>query len=504
MVRPLLLVLATALLSACAVGPDYVRPALQTPDRFAQAQAGAADAQAPANPVSQTSGEFWQRFDDPLLSRLIDDALAANHDLRIGLARWDQARALLRQSRSDLLPTVTADATGSTSRSSADQLPGVARDDRDRDSYEAGVSAFWELDFFGRVRRQVQAQRASADAAEADLRSLQVAITAELASSYFRLRGLQARLQVAVDNAENQRETLRLVDARYEAGQGTEFDTSRARAQLASTQARIPALKAAIAIDMHRIAVLTGRTPESLIDALAVPVGLPALPGTVVAGTPGDLLRRRPDIAAAEARLAEATAHIGVATADLFPRFTLSGLIGTQAIDTSALLERDSETRLLALGIDWSFLDIGRVRSRIAAAEAGAEENLARYEQTVLLALEETEGALARHRHAHQELAHLRDAAQASARATELARIQFDGGLVELLQVLDAERFRLDAQDRLAQSRAETAIALVAIYRALAGGWPSRLPNGTATSGAADALASERATPTASTAGPIR
>lgn len=486
MVRRFLLLSVTALLSACAVGPEYVRPTPHAPDRFAQASSEAAPAQA--GPHSQVNEDFWQRFDDPLLSRLIDEALAANHDLRIGLARWDQARALLRQSRYDQFPTVTADATAATSRASADQLPGASRDDRDSDRYEASIGAFWELDFFGRVRRQVQAQRAGADAAEADLRSLQVAIVAELATSYFRLRGLQTRLQVANDNAENQRETLRLVDVRYEAGQGTEFDTSRARAQLASTQARIPALEAAIATDMHRIAVLTGRTPDSLIAVLDTPVPLPDLPDSVEAGTPGDLLRRRPDIVAAESRLAAASARIGVATADLFPRFTLSGLIGSQAIDTDALFERDSETRLLALGIDWSFLDIGRVRARIAAAEAGAAEHLARYEQTVLLALEEAESALARHRHAHRELAHLHEAAQASARATELARIQFDGGLVEFLQVLDAERFQLDAQDRLAQSRADTAVALVAIYRALAGGWPDRLPDDP--SDLADALAS--------------
>jgi multidrug efflux system outer membrane protein len=462
--------LASALLSACAIGPDYVRPPIDAPERFAHAPATGVES------PGATDADFWQRFDDPVLSRLVDDALVANHDLRIGLARWDQARALLRQSRLDQLPTVTAAGTAASGRSSADQLPGIDREARDADRFDAGIDAFWELDFFGRVRRQVQAQSAQSAAAGEDLRTMQLAIVSELATSYLRLRGLQERLRVANGNGDNQLESLRVVDARLDAGQGTEFDTSRARAQLASTLARIPALESAIAIDMHRIAVLTGRAPDALLDELGDVRAVPEPADAIDPGTPADLLRRRPDIAAAEHRLAGATARIGIATADLFPRITLGGAFGTQALDADNLFERDSETRLLSLGIDWSFLDVGRVRARIAAAQAGADEQLASYQQTVLRALEETENALVVHRNRHRETAHLADAAAAGARATELARLQFDGGLVEFLQVLDAERIQLDAEDRLAQSRADTAIALVALYRAMAGGWPDRLP----------------------------
>lgn len=470
MVRFALTTLASALLSACAVGPDYVRPTMDTPGQFAHAAA------TDIASAGVSEADFWQRFDDPLLSRLVDEALAANHDLRIGLARWDQARALLRQSRMDQLPTVTAGGVAASDRASASQLPGSDRDARDADRFDAGIDAFWELDFFGRVRRQVQAQSAQSDAAGEDLRTMQVAIVSELATSYLRLRGLQERLRVANGNGDNQLESLRVVDARLDAGQGTEFDTSRARAQLASTLARIPALESAIAIDMHRIAVLTGRSPDALLDELGDVRKVPLLADAIDPGTPAELLRRRPDIAAAEYRLAGATARIGVATADLFPRITLGGAFGTQALDADDLFERDSETRLLSLGIDWSFLDVGRVRARIAAAQAGADEQLASYQQTVLRAFEDTENALIVHRNRHRETAHLAEAAAAGARATELARIQFDGGLVEFLQVLDAERIQLDAEDRLAQSQADTAIALVAVYRALAGGWPDRVP----------------------------
>jgi NodT family efflux transporter outer membrane factor (OMF) lipoprotein len=305
---------------------------------------------------------------------------------------------------------------------------------------------------------------------------MQVAIVGEVARSYVDLRGLQERLRVARENAENQQETLRLVDARFDAGRGTEFDTSRASAQLEATRSRVPALEAQVAVTMHRLAVLTGRTPDALIAELEQQQPLPPLPARIDAATPGDLLRQRPDVAAAEQRLHSATARIGVATADLFPRFTLGGLIGSQAIDSSALFERSSETRLVALGIDWSFLDIGRVRARIKAADAEAEGELARYEQTVLLALEDTENALVRHARARVEDRHLEQAALDSEKAAQLARVRFEAGAADLFEVLDAERTQLQAQDAFADGRTRSVNSAVTLYKALAGGWPERMP----------------------------
>ena len=468
---PALSLLSLAL-AACAVGPDYVKPTLAEPAHFAQA--GTTGIAASQNARVDTA--FWHNFNDPQLSGLIDDALDANHDLRIALAHFDRANALLRGAKFDYLPTITAQGEAADTRASADQLPGVARGQRDGESYSAAASASWELDVFGRVRRNVEASRAEAAASAGDLAALQVSIVGDVARAYLELRGLQERLRVARENADNQQETLRLVEARYNAGRGTEFDTSRARAQLESTQANVPALEAQVAVTMHRLAVLTGRTPEALIAQLQAPVPLPALPASVDAGTPGDLLRRRPDVAAAEQRLHAATARIGVATADLFPRFTLGGLIGSQAIDSSALFERDSETRLVALGIDWSFLDIGRVRARIAAADADAEGELARYQQTVLRALEDAENALVRHDRARVEDAHRERAALDSAEAARLARVRYEGGAADLFEVLDAERTRLQAQDAFADARTRSATSVVALYKALAGGWPERIP----------------------------
>jgi multidrug efflux system outer membrane protein len=438
---------------------------MPVPDRYVRADATMTNAPSDA--------EFWQAFGDTRLSRLIDEALVANHDLRIALARLDGARALARESRFNLAPIVTASASASDTRaSSAQRVPGAPRD---VESYDAGVDASWEVDLFGRVRRGVQARSGEADAAAADLAAVQVAVAAELATAYFEREGLRRQLVAVRANAQNQRGTLDLVQARNDAGRGTELDTAQASAQLASTLARIPPLESAIAIAAHRIEVLTGRQPGALatqLDDMAASV----LPDEIAVGTPGELLRRRPDIAAAERRLAAATARIGVATADLFPRFTLGALLGVEATTGSALFDDGNDTRRVMLGIDWSFLDVGRVRARIAAADADAAASLATYERTVVLALEETENALVRHERAREELAHWQDAADASAHATTLARLRYDGGLVDFLQVLDAERSQLDAEDRLAQSRTRTVTSLVAIYKALAGGWPARVP----------------------------
>lgn len=473
--RPAIAMLvAVLLLAGCSVGPDYERPGTLVPERFTRAGTGAGE---PAVPLA-TAGDpaFWRRFGDPRLSALVEEALGANHDLRAAVARYDEANALLRGAGFDRYPAVTAGAQASAGRASESESAGVPGGSRDIEAWRAGVDASWELDAFGRVRRAIEARRAEAAASAADVAAVQVAIAGEVARTYFGLRGMQERLRVARDNADNQRDTLALVDARWQAGRGTDFDMARARAQLETTLARIPALEAEVGFAMHRLAVLVGRTPDALAAGLQEPAPLPTLPERIDPGTPGELLRRRPDVAAAERRLHAATAQIGVATADLFPRFTLAGLLGSAAGDAGSLFESGSDTRLIALGIDWSFLDSGRVRARIAAADARAQAQLADYEQAVLLALEDTENALLRFARARSEDEHLERAAIESAEAARLARVRFDAGAAGLLEVLDAERTRLQAQDAFADSRARSAVGAVGVYEALAGGWPQALP----------------------------
>lgn len=450
------------LLAGCAVGPDYREPDVPLPAAFSEAAAPL---------YAKEAGDiapFWDQFGDDTLSRLMDDALATNHDLRIALSRLNEARALRGAARLDLGPAITAQAGYVDQRLSRSQA-GLSR--RDLKGYDASFDAYWELDLFGRLRRALEASTAELQATEAGLLDTQVSVAAELSRSYFDLRGYQQRLAVARRNVENQGETLVLTEARLEAGTGTELDTSRATAQLAVTRASIAPLEAAVARAIHRIGVLTGREPGALRDELALPVELPAVPEMVAVGDPARLLRQRPDIRISERQLAASTARIGVAVADLFPRVTFIGSVGYAAADLNALGNAGSGTHLIAPGISWAALDLGQVRARIAAARAQDEGALAGYEQTVLRALQETEDALVTHARSRDRLRELAGAATASQTAARLARLRFENGAVDFLQVLDAERSLLEVEDNLAQSRAETATSLIAVYKALGAAW---------------------------------
>jgi outer membrane protein, multidrug efflux system len=457
------LVLA-GMLTACAVGPDYQRPIAPPVEHFARVEVTSAPA---------VDTEFWQSFHDARLTALIEQALTANNDLRAALSRYDSEAALLRKAKFDYYPTVTMSGEVGHQKLSVDQAYGFPRSD---DVYDVSANASWELDVFGRVRREVEARRADAAARAEDLKALQISIVGQVASAYMDLRGTQERLRVARENVDNQRETLRIVNARLGTGRSSDFDVDRARAQFELTTSRVFALEAQVAVDEHRLAVLTGQPPEALIAELDEPGPLPTLPAAIDPETPGALLRRRPDVAAAEQRLHAATARIGVATADLFPRLSFAGMLGTFAFNSGNLFESRSDTNLAALGIDWSFLDIGRVRARIAASNADAAGLLSQYQQTVLLALEDTENALVRYARIRSEDEHLQQAATDSANAAQLAREQLRAGAIGLYEVLDAERVQLDAQDAFAEGRTRSAVAAVALFKSLAGGWPQRMP----------------------------
>lgn len=350
-------------------------------------------------------------------------------------------------------------------------MPSQGNIDRDRQLFEAGFDATWELDFFGRVRRSIQAATAEVGAAEAVRRDMIVSLIAEVARNYIELRGTQGRLTVARENAENQRETLDLTLILFEGGRATELDTSRARAQLNSTHASIPPLETTIQQAIHRLGVLTGRLPETLLPALSSPTKLPTLPQLVSIGKPGELLRRRPDIRVAERNLAASTARLGVATADLFPRVTFVGSVALEAATVSGLGASGSGSYAFGPQIFWAAFDLGRVRARIDAADADTEASLAEYERTVLEALQETENALVDFGRQRARRDFLQTAAKASAKAAKIARLRYQSGVEDFLTVLDAERTLLEAEDRLAESEIRSAAALIAVYKALEGGW---------------------------------
>lgn len=460
-----------AVLAGCAVGPNYRQPDLPLPQQFVSAET------TRYSDESQDLARFWTVFGDATLTRLVNESLYANHDLRIALARLNEARALRGAARADLLPTINAGGGYTDQRSTRAQSQATGTP-RDIEGYDAGFDAFWELDFFGRNRRALQASNADLQAAQASLEDAQVSVAAELSRSYFELRGNQQRLAVARRNVDNQSQTLELTRARLEAGTGTELDTSRALAQLAATRASIAPLEAAVARAIHRIGVLTGREPGALRDELALPADLPAVPEMTAVADPAQLLRRRPDIRVSERQLAAATARIGVAVADLFPRVTFTGSVGYAATTFDGLGEAGSGTHLIAPGISWAIFDLGHVRARIAASRARSEGALASYEQTVLRALQETEDALVTHARTRDQLVQLAQAAEASQTAAELARLRFENGAVDFLQVLDAERSLLQAEDSLAQSRTDTATSLIAVYKALGGGWAAPATGG--------------------------
>jgi multidrug efflux system outer membrane protein len=471
--RGLALLLASLSLAACAVGPDYQRPSLPVADRYARSagevQQRLTDAQS--NDVVDADLVFWNGFGDPMLSQLVQRALSANQDLKSAVSRYDAARALLANVKLDRYPTVTASGEVGHQLLSKDEAFGAPLKERDTPISSVAANATWELDVFGRVRREVEAQKAEVRASAADLRAVRLTIVADVAQTYVQLRGNQTRLEIAKGNAETQRQTYSLVSARVAAGRGSDFDTARARAQLESTISRISAYEALIGMAEHRLAVLEGQSPEALITQLDVVAPAPKLSVAIAVGTPGDLLRRRPDVAAAEDRLHEATARIGVATADLFPRFTFEGLIGSMPY-SYGFIRAGSETNSYALGIDWSFLDIGRVRARIAESSAAAAGQLASYQQAVLTAAEDAENALLQASRVGEEAAQLDQAAGDSALAAQLAEARLSAGAIDLYEVLDAERTKLTAQDAATEAAIRRDTATIALYKALAGGWP--------------------------------
>ena len=463
--RTLLVVAVASVLAACAVGPDFHPPQVATPAEFIKVDSQQFTA-------SNTETDFWKGFNDPQLDELIESALAANHDIRIAQSRLAEARALRGETRLDLAPTITASGGHTESRASVRQqpLPGI---DRDQDYYDASFDASWELDLFGRVRRGIEAQSAEVNASIAGVENAQVSVTAEVARSYFELRGAQHQLDVARRNTTNQRNSLELTNARLEAGRGTELDTSRAQAQLSATLSTIPDFEAAVTRSILRIGVLTGNSPEALLDKLSETKPLPALPATQPIGTPEALLRRRPDIRIAENQLAAATARVGVAVGDLFPRISLVGSWGFDATNSGDLGNGDSEAYSFGPSIRWAAFDLGRVRQRIKQREAATDGALARYEQTVLRALEETDASMTDYVKSLAKQEHLRQSASASANAAMLARARFDNGAADFLTVLDAERTMLEAEDRLARTETQTATSLLAMYKALGGGFRS-------------------------------
>ena len=466
--------LLSAALAGCASAPGYRPPEVSVPAAFRETRDTIV--QVPDTQTAVTATASWPDVGDTTLARLMKELVRANLDVRAAEARVRGARSARTEAAFDLAPTVTFGGGYTRQRLSAAAFPIGAVTFPDQDIWDGGFDASWELDLFGRVRRNVQAQGAFLAATREDLRNAQVSLTAELARAYFELRGAQEQLAVAQQNAENQRRTLLVTQQRLDAGRGTAFDTERAQAQLSFTLASIPPLESRVRQAQYQIGVLVGRPPAAVAAELDAVAPLPALPATLLVTSPDSVVRQRPDVAAAERQLAVERALVGSAKADYLPRISLGGSAGYSASSFDALGDRGTFRYAVGPIISWPALNLGRVKARVDVSRAREAEAQAQYNQTVLRALEEVESSLVRYRTTRARVERIQDAASASERAAELARLRFSSGVADFLQVLDAERTQLEAQDQLAQGRTEAATAYAALYKALGGNWPNETP----------------------------
>jgi NodT family efflux transporter outer membrane factor (OMF) lipoprotein len=465
------LFVVAAFTGGCATGPDYHSPtAITAPAHWSEGLAGGEQA-TPAG-----LGSWWKTFNDPELDLLISRAMHSNLDLRIAQSRVLEARAQYGIAASALVPSV--DAAGSDSREQASHhqpvlgsVPLPPTTSFDNQVYQAGVDASWEIDVFGGQRREVEAARAEVGASEFGERATMMVLLGDVARNYVDVRGYQRRLAIAADNIQAQRQGLAITRDRFAHGLATDLDVEESSTLLAETQAEVPALEADLQASIHRLGVLLGREPGALLAELSAQAPIPASPEVVPVGLPSDLLLRRPDVRQAERQLAAATANIGVAQADLFPKFYLTGAAGYQSVSAGDWFSSGSSFWSIGPSVQWKIFDAGRVRANIRVQDARQEEALAAYERTVLTAFEEVENGLVSY--ATEQVRHrsLQEAVAASQKSLALANRLYANGLTDFLRVLDAERSLYDAEDRLAQSEKAISGNLVSLYESLGGGW---------------------------------
>src|SRR5438128_2736662 len=466
------ILLAFVALYGCATAPGYRSSSVRPPEAFREDPHPLSPAPVGRGGTKDeppVSSDYWDQLSDTTLSRLVGEVLRGNLDVRSARARVSAARSDRVRSVLDLTPSATLAVGYSRQRLSSASFPGSFGAFPDQNVWDAGVNASWDLDLFGGIRHTVQARGALADVAQEDLRDVQVSLTAEVARAYFELRGAQEQLLVAQRNAENQRRTFDLTKQRLDGGRGSAFDTEPAQAQLSSPLASIPAREAQVAAAQYRIGTLVGRSPTEVARELEQAGQLPRLPEVTSIGTPEAVVRYRPDVASAERFAAAQGALVGAAKASYLPRLTIGGSAGYAAPEFNAVGNQGTLRYVVGPVITWPGLNLGRVKAEVDAAQAREDAARAQYGRAVLAATEDIETSLARYRAARLQVERLQEASAASERAAELARLRFREGVTDFLQVLDAERTELDAQDRLAEGRIDAATAYAALYKAIGG-----------------------------------
>lgn len=459
------LALAT-FLSGCVVGPDYSRPSLSAPDAFVGAPSA----------ITQSRPDWWNAFGDALLADLVARAQAQNLDIEQALARVAQARAGLRLADAALLPSGSIGGQATAAHLSTESPTGrivsqVAGGSRDLETYEANASAAWEIDLFGGLRRGKEAALADYQASVAGAAAARLGIAAQVADTYVTIRGLQERLRIANGQVDTQTRLVRTVALQFSKGTAAELQLRQAEGALAQVQASVPILEDALSAAMNSMDVLLGQQPGTCRPELAGQVAIPSVPSLGAIGSPADLLRRRPDLIAAERRLAASNARIGVAISEYFPKISLGGLIGSATTTAGSLFGAGANQAQGFAGLRWRIFDFGRVDAEIKTAKGRNAEALASYKLSVLRASEDVENSLSSLSRREQQQAALADGERSLTRARDASFAAYKGGVVSLIEVLDADSRLLGTRDARAQAQVEAARAAVSTYRALGGGW---------------------------------
>ena len=453
---PLLLLLA----GCAAVGPDYSAPTVAEPVAPLPPAADGAELS------HEETAAWWATFSDPVLTQLIGQTLSSNRTLRVATAKVREARARLGISRAGLLPEV--DAAGAYNRFRNSDNAGAPGDG---DHYRAGFDASWELDIFGRRRRAVEAAQAAFESEAATLENVWVSLAAETANAYVGLQTARRVLEVAQTNLVLQTETLELLVSRVAAGLSDELAVEQARYNKEQTRAAIPRLQAEAETFLNALAILTGTMPGELHTAIEAAVSIPTAPLRRLAGIPADLLRRRPDIRAAERALAAQTARIGEATADLYPTFMLNGSIGLESLEASDFFKGESRFFTFGPAVAWPIFRAGSIRANIEVQNARQEQALAAYELAVLGAVRELRDALSDYAREHERQEALAKAADAARSAVAIAQDQYKNGLADFNNVLDAQRSQMNFEEAVTRSEGIVSANLIRVYKALGGGW---------------------------------
>lgn len=459
--------------SGCTVGPDYQKPPIALRAFHSTGAIAAHNTGRPAPPLDT----WWTGFNDPELTRIVQRALDQNLDLAAALARVQQARAAAQAAGAQLLPTTDFQAGASEIHQSLESPTGaIARHfpgyNRDQSLYDVGAAASWEIDLFGGLRRGVEAATAEAQAAEAETLGTRISVAAEAADAYFQVRGDQARIAIAEDQVGTDQHLLDLVRLRFDHGLATDREVFQAEAILSQARASLQPLRIDLEAQLNRLDVLMGAQPGTYAGELASSSGkIPQVPAISGAVTPADLLRRRPDVIAAERQLAASNARIGEAISDYYPKISISGLLGFESLDASHLFRAATFQPSAIAGLRWRLFDFGKIDAEVAQAKGANAEALARYRQSILHAAEDVENAFTALIQLKAHANELRREVAALEHARDSAQKAYTGGVIPLTDVLDADRQLLATQDALASTRANTDRAAVQSYRALGGGW---------------------------------